>query len=147
MIRDGVVIHEADLPHAPEKVWSALVDTDQIAVWLMPNDFVAVVGARFEMDCGPSQSPIRGEVLELEAPRRLVYSWEGDFGRTVVTFVLTPTPAGTHLRLEHREWPAGTESSRDHFDSGWPGKMGSLSVHLSTRWTSGPAQEEEEAPG
>ena len=130
MIRDGVVVHEAEFPDPPEKVWRALVEPDQIAAWLMPNDFEATVGARYRMECGPPQGPITGEVLEVDPPRRLVYSWEGDFGRTIVTFVLTRTPVGTHLRLEHGEWSAGSESARDQFDSGWPTKFAALSGHL-----------------
>jgi uncharacterized protein YndB with AHSA1/START domain len=133
MIRDGAVIHEAEFPYPVETVWSALAEPDQIAVWLMPNDFVAKVGASFEMDCGPPVGPIAGEVLELEAPYRLVCSWEGSFGRTLVTYLLTATAGGTRLRLEHREWAAGGESERDRFDSGWPGKLASLSDHLAAR--------------
>lgn len=147
MIRDGVVVHEAEFPHPPDEVWSALVEPDRIAAWLMPNDFVATVGARFRMECGPPQGPITGEVLEVVPPWRLVYSWEGDFGRSIVTYVLTPTSAGTHLRLEHREWPAGSESARDQFDSGWPAKLVALSTHLATRSASVSGQDEEPLSG
>lgn len=133
MIRGGAVVHEAEFPYPPETVWNALVEPEQIAAWLMPNDFVAKVGARFGMDCGPPLGPIAGEVVELDAPHRLVCSWEGSFGKTRVTYLLSATSAGTHLRVEHGEWAAGSESERDRFDSGWPEKMAALAAHLATR--------------
>jgi uncharacterized protein YndB with AHSA1/START domain len=142
MILGGAVIHEAEFPFPLETVWSALVESDQIAVWLMPNDFVAKVGASFRMDCGPPEGPIEGEVLELEAPHRLVCSWEGSFGRTLVTYELTATAVGTRLRVEHRGWAVGGESERDRFDSGWPGKMAGLAAHLGTRGELERAQDE-----
>ena len=125
MIEGDGIVHEVDYPHPPERVWRAIVDADELSAWLMPNDFVPVVGARFTMDCDPV-GRLRGEVLEVEPPRRLSYRWVGPFGDTVVSFDLTPTATGTRVRLEHRGWHDGNTETRDQFDGGWPGKLGSL---------------------
>jgi uncharacterized protein YndB with AHSA1/START domain len=70
-----------------------------------------VPGGAFEVDI--NGVPVRGHYLEIDPPRRVVVSWgvagntELPPGATQVEFTLTPTPAGTHLRLIHRGLPAG----------------------------------------
>ncbi len=98
-------------PYAREKVWVALTDPRAIAEWLMPNDFAPVVGHRFRFQTDPS-GPCGGlsecEVLEVEAPNRLVYSWklhprEGKReypSSTVVAWTLEEVEGGTRLTLE-----------------------------------------------
>ena len=67
------------------------------------------VGGAFELDI--NGVPIRGRYLEIDPPRRVVVSWgvagntELPPGATQVEFTLTPTPAGTHLRLVHSGLP------------------------------------------
>jgi uncharacterized protein YndB with AHSA1/START domain len=93
--------------HPPERVWRALTDPQELGAWLMPNDFAPTVGHKFQFNIGP-QLGWRGivdcEVLEVDPPRRLAYSWQGDPKQrgTTVTWTLTPTPdGGTRLMLEH----------------------------------------------
>lgn len=100
------IIREAEYPYPPERVWRALTDPRALEEWLMVNDFQPRVGHRFQFRAKP-QPGWRGivdcEVLEVDAPRRLSYSWQGDAKHrgTVVTWTLEPTPTGTRLRLEH----------------------------------------------
>ena len=64
--------------HPPEDVWVALTDPRALAEWLMPNNFEPVVGRvfRFHVDPMPGFSGITEcEVLEVDPPRRLVYTW------------------------------------------------------------------------
>jgi uncharacterized protein YndB with AHSA1/START domain len=117
------IVVEGELPHAPEKVWRALTDTKLIAQWLMPNDFQPNVGARFTFKTKPMgdwDGVVHCEVLLAEPPRLLRYSWKGgsdinsSYGSTldsVVTWTLTPTPGGTHLKMEH----AGFRSPQNDF--------------------------------
>jgi uncharacterized protein YndB with AHSA1/START domain len=100
---------ERQVAHPPEKVWRALTQAPLIEDWLMANDFQPTVGHRFTFRTQPTQDwngVTDCEVLEVEAPRRLSYSWnasgeEAATGlRTVVTWTLTPKDGGTHLRLE-----------------------------------------------
>lgn len=97
---------ERFLKHPPERVWRALTEQEAIAAWYMENDFNAVVGHKFHFktDPGPGfDGLLYGEVLEVDAPRRLVYSFKGGFMRreTVVVWTLKPQDGGTLLLLEH----------------------------------------------
>ena len=92
--------------HPPERVWQALTDSRAIAEWLMPNDFEPQVGHKFQFRTQPApgfDGIVHCEVLEVDAPRRLAYTWQGGPMRrpTTVTWTLTRVPEGTLLRLEH----------------------------------------------
>jgi uncharacterized protein YndB with AHSA1/START domain len=131
MIEGESIVHEVTYAYPPERVWRALVDAGEVGAWLMANDFEPEVGRRFTMDCDPV-GQLQGEVLEVIPPRRLSYRWIGAFGDTVVTFELTPTEGGTHVRLEHRGWNDGNRADRDQFDGGWPAKLDGLRRVLAT---------------
>jgi uncharacterized protein YndB with AHSA1/START domain len=95
-------------PHPPELVWRALTDPELIAEWLMPNDFVAEVGRRFRMRTDPApgfDGVVHCEVLELDPPRRMRWSWRGGPIDTEVAFTLEPAIVyarpGTQLTVEH----------------------------------------------
>ncbi len=92
------------LRHPPAKVWRALTDADRIARWLMPNDFLPVVGHRFTFrtEARPGfDGIVRCEVLELEPERRMRWSWRGGTLDSTVTWTLTPEGHGTRLFLRH----------------------------------------------
>lgn len=99
------VIVEREMPHPPEKLWRALTQPHLIAEWLMKNDFVPAVGHRFNLR-GDWGGVLDCEVLTVEPNRSLSYSW--DFAhddpayalKSVVTFTLTPSVKGAHLRME-----------------------------------------------
>ena len=94
-------------PYPPELVWRALTEPGLLADWLMANDIVPRVGSRFAftMPARPGFSGIIDcEVLEADAPRRLVYSWAGRGSKAPpqrVTWVLAREANGTRLTLEH----------------------------------------------
>jgi uncharacterized protein YndB with AHSA1/START domain len=144
MIQGQSVVHYVTYPQSPQRVWRALVDSEELALWLMPNDFVPQVGRQFTMDCGEPIGPIQGEVLEVEPERRLSCRWAGRLGDTVVTFELTPTAAGTQLRLEHSGWSDENRPHRDLFGGGWTRK---LSERLRRVLEDGLAGAEEPATG
>lgn len=94
---------EFDLPHSPEKVWRALTDPVLLSEWLLP-----VVGLQLEPGVAftfkaPPQPGWDGLVYcrfrEIEALRKLSYTWLVGEIDTVVTFTLSPTAAGTRLSL------------------------------------------------
>jgi uncharacterized protein YndB with AHSA1/START domain len=99
------VVIERDIPHPPEKLWRALTQPHLIQEWLMKNDFSAVVGHKFNLR-GDWGGVLDCEVLEVEPLRKLAYTWNHVHAdpafnlRSVVTFTLTPTASGTHLRME-----------------------------------------------
>ena len=99
------VVVERDFPHLSEKLWRALTQPHLIEEWLMKNDFLPLVGHRFNLR-GDWGGVLDCEVLEVEPNRTLSYTWnfvhdDAAFNlRSVVTFTLTPTSMGTHLRVE-----------------------------------------------
>jgi hypothetical protein len=73
----------------------------------MENDFEPRVGHKFRFEPQPNQGfheAIHCEVLELDEPRSLSYTWRGGLiGKpTIVTWRLLPVEGGTQLQLEHK---------------------------------------------
>src|ERR1700748_4008929 len=70
------VVIERVFPHAPEKVWRALTESQLVAQWLMKNDFEPVVGRKFQLRSEPVPNwdgVIDCEVLVVEPAKRLLY--------------------------------------------------------------------------
>jgi uncharacterized protein YndB with AHSA1/START domain len=90
----------------PEHVWHALTDPALLARWLMPNDFQPAVGHRFTFRTEPVPQQgfdgiVHCQVLDLEPPRLLRFSWRGGVLDTVVSWRLVPEGAGTRLLITH----------------------------------------------
>jgi uncharacterized protein YndB with AHSA1/START domain len=103
---------EVDLPAPPEEVFRHLTEPAAMVRWMGQHATLKPVpGGAFEVDI--NGVPVRGQYLEVDPPRRVLVSWgvagSADMppGATEVEFTLTPTPAGTRLRLVHRGLPAG----------------------------------------
>jgi uncharacterized protein YndB with AHSA1/START domain len=97
---------ETFYPYAPELVWDALTDREALREWAMENDFKPVVGYKFQFRAKPNEQwngIIEGEVLEVDRPRRLVYTWRtnNDKAWTTVTWKLEPCENGTQVDLQH----------------------------------------------
>ena len=94
---------EFDLHHSPEKVWRALTDPALLSEWLLPAVGLKLEpGAAFMFKTQPHpgwDGTVNCRILEIEAQRKLSYTWGVPFLDTVVTFTLTPTPSGTRLSL------------------------------------------------
>lgn len=92
-------IHKTlDLDVPAGTLWRALTEKDLLAAWLMPNDFEPRVGHRFTMTTDPAplfDGTVHLEVLELDAPHRMRWSWRGGPIDTVVTFTVTPLGPGS----------------------------------------------------
>lgn len=116
------VVLERDMPHAPEKLWRALTSGPLIEDWLMANDFEPRVGHRFTLRTAPMggwNGIIDCQVLAVEPPERLSYSWASMGVETVVTFTLTPTATGARLRMEQSGFAAGQEQNLRGAEYGW----------------------------
>ena len=118
------VVIERDIAHPPEKIWRALTEPHLIAEWLIKNDFRPDIGHRFNLT-GEWGGVLDCEVLDIEPHRTLSYSWnfthdDAAFDlRSVVTFTLTPTAAGTHLRVEQSGFRPGQKQAFGGAKLGW----------------------------
>ncbi|MEO1068250.1 MAG: SRPBCC domain-containing protein [Cyanobacteria bacterium J06638_6] len=100
------VTFEVRYPHGPERVWRALTQPAALASWLMDNTFEPCLGHRFqfrEAALPGLELVIDCEVIALDPPRRLVYTWQAQEMPfpSLVTWTLTPIEGGTQLRLCH----------------------------------------------
>jgi uncharacterized protein YndB with AHSA1/START domain len=97
------IAFDFDLHHPPEKVWRALTDPALLAEWLLPVfDLKLEPGSAFtfKTQAYPGwDGTVNCRFVEIEAQRKLVYTWSVPFLDTVVTFTLTPTASGTRLSL------------------------------------------------
>ena len=127
---------EFDLQHAPQKVWRALTDPVLLAEWLLP-----VVGLElapgsaftFQTQAYPGwDGTVSCRFVEIEAHRKLSYTWSVPFLDTVVTFTLTPTASGTRLSLVHSGFRADQKKNFGGARYGWK-MMGGKLVDLLAR--------------
>lgn len=118
------VIVEREFSHPPEKLWRTLTQPHLIEEWLMKNDFVPVVGHRFNLR-GEWGGVLDCEVLTIEPNRVLAYTWNFTHDdpaydlRSVVTFTLTPTGAGTVLRVEQAGFRPEQKQAYGGARAGW----------------------------
>ncbi len=130
---------ERTLPASPQRVWHALTDAAALAAWFWPQHF----GTTARVDARPGGElriaaanglAVSGRFREVEAPRRLVFTWrwDGDAAlagsdedqaededdeETLVTIELSEADGGTALMLTHEGF--ATDSTRDDHHTGW----------------------------
>jgi uncharacterized protein YndB with AHSA1/START domain len=123
------LVIEREMPHPQEKIWRALTEGKLIEEWLMKNDFQPVVGHRFTFRSTPVpgwNGIIDSEVLVVEPTSRLTYGWASMGMESVVTWTLTPTVGGTHVRMEHSGFPSEDSASYKGAKYGWQKFIGNL---------------------
>jgi len=111
------VIVEREMPHSPEKVWRALTQAPLIEEWLMKNDFLPVVGHRFNFRA--DWGVVDCQVMAVEPNKTLSYAWAAYGLESVVTWTLTPTGTGTHLRMEHAGFRPDQQQAYQGAKGGW----------------------------
>ena len=118
------VVVEREFPFPPQKLWRALTQPQLIEEWLMKNDFKPTVGHSFKLR-GDWGGVLDCEVLAVEPNRTLSYTWNFAHAdtaydlRSVVTFTLTPTSTGTHLRMEQSGFRPEQKQASGGAKAGW----------------------------
>jgi uncharacterized protein YndB with AHSA1/START domain len=128
------VEYEELLPHPVQAVWSELTNAAAITDWLMmaTTDFKPAVGCRFRLktDRLSTTGWIEAEVLELDAPRRMVWAWSVSDGNppSLVSFDLVEEGTATRLRLRHvGEFD---DQVAEILRGGWPGRMQAIDDNI-----------------
>ncbi len=123
----GRITADQYLAHPPAAVWRALTDPGRLARWLMPNDFLPVVGHRFTFRTLPRPGQgfdgvVHCRVLDLEPEHRLRIGWRAGGLDTTVTWTLRPEGRGTRLFVDHSGFDPDDplqQRTRALLDGGW----------------------------
>ncbi len=101
----------------PAKVWRLLTEPELMRRWWAEGDVAAVVGHQFTLDMpGYGRQPCK--VLEVDPPRRFVYTFTADW---TLTWRLVPEGIGTRVLLEHSGFDLNDKRMSDAFDRMDPG--------------------------
>jgi uncharacterized protein YndB with AHSA1/START domain len=142
--QDSVVV-EIQIAAPPERVFQALIDENQLMQWFTDVSHAAEL---WQMDArvgslwrfatkegkagvnGVTRFQAHGEILELDRPRLLAYTWIANWhdhpdSVTTARWELTPPAGGTHVRVIHgglAEQPV----ARKDYSGGWIGVLANL---------------------
>jgi uncharacterized protein YndB with AHSA1/START domain len=110
-----------DIRATPSVVFDYLVTAEGMTQWMGQHAALDPrPGGVFQVDI--AGSPIRGEFVEVDPPRRVVVSWgvagSEEFlpGTSTVSFTLTPTRQGTRVDLVHSGLPEARKAGHVY---GW----------------------------
>ena len=121
------VEREVAIAASPETVWQFLVDEEKATRWMGETaSFDARPGGVYRVGVIPGHTA-SGEFVELDPPRRLVFTWgwepgaEGENpvspGSSTIEIDLRPDGDGTTLRFVHRDLP--TSAAAESHAHGW----------------------------
>ena len=111
----GVVKAEIEIATSPERVFRSLTDPSELGSWWGSDDMYRTYDWQVDLREGGSwnarartpdgtEMTLEGVYLEIDSPRRLVYTWRpswDEFAETTVRFELHPTAAGTRVLVTH----------------------------------------------
>ena len=108
--------------HPIEKVWQAISDANAISKWFIQADFKPTVGYAYTFT--HESTRIVGEVIKVDKPHELTYTWivDGTDTTTTVQWLLTEDGSCTTLTLKHSGIDAYADSAAKMFESfrqGW----------------------------
>jgi uncharacterized protein YndB with AHSA1/START domain len=144
-LHGGTILATVDIAVLPERVFRALT-TDEVVQWWGSDETYRTTSWESDLRVGGAwratgvgndgrSFSVGGSYLEIDAPRRLVQTWEPDWdvgAATRVTYLLDPTPTGTRVTLRHEGFGSRTESCESH-GIGWEMVLGWLSGHVAER--------------
>jgi uncharacterized protein YndB with AHSA1/START domain len=127
---EPVLVESVWIDADPERVFPFFTDPARLTQWLgHAAELDPVPGGRFAVDV--SHRLVRGSYLEVQPPRRVVFSW-GDAGSvrlppgsSTVEIDLEAAGSGTKVTLRHHGLSG--EERADHA-RGWPVKLGQLAA-------------------
>jgi uncharacterized protein YndB with AHSA1/START domain len=145
---NDAVVSEIEITAPPQRVFQSLITREQALQWGSNDAFEMTL---WEMDARPggkwhfvsrqrtgpgagANIDHQGEILEIDPPRLLEYSWFASWHpdpshRTVVRWELSPTKAGTHLKMTHSGL-AQLPGAAQGYSQGWPGLVQSIKNFL-----------------
>lgn len=89
-----------ELPHPPERVWACLTEPKELEQWapFVPDHNLERLGStKFKMIDGQTIAEFPAEVLKVDKPHALEYTWGDD----LLVWTLEASTKGTKLTLKH----------------------------------------------
>lgn len=117
-IENGELLARVDIPAPPESIFPALASESITRWWVRPGVFdtrewtgdVRPGGAwRAAGIGGRGPYVLEGHFVEIDAPERLVHTWQaaGEAALTTVTYALERRGSGTRITLKHGGFTSG----------------------------------------
>lgn len=125
------------------EVWEYLTQPDLIALWLMPNNFKAIIGHEFQFRTKAIPSLnldgiFHCKVLEIVPCQKLIYSWKGGPGNgttpldTIVEWTLEKHGNGSKLKLRHSGFRDVNFEIFTGMTDGWEKNIKKMVIHLTS---------------
>lgn len=114
-----------------DKLWAAVTDSEKLEKWVLKNNFKPIVGHKFQFRAEPNEywdGVIDGEVLIVDEPRTLSYTWAvGEEKHTVVWTLQDLGDGKVNLHLDQTGFSHvhGLEGAR-HGWSAWCAELDKL---------------------
>lgn len=140
-LEQGTVLARVDIAVPPERVFQALT-TDELTQWWGSPEMYTTTKHSIDLRPGGawksegvgadgSAFHVGGEVLEVDPPHRLVYTWKPSWEQgeaTKVSYRLEATPTGTRVTVRHTGF--ANPQACDGHANGWTRVFGWLTAHL-----------------
>ncbi len=138
------IISEIDIAAPPDRVFDAIANPETVRRRSPQLDVYEMdlrVGGKWRLEMrmpkphrGVSVIRHHGEVLEIDPPHLLVFTWFANFHddpkhRSVVRWELTPTQLGTHVKVTHSGLLSEPAARKD-YAGGWPGVLEEIRVYV-----------------
>ena len=132
------IICEIEIAAPPERVFQAMTDsrqvraqqikeTHELTLWEMELRVGGIWRSTVREKATGHEFVHHGEVVEIKPPHVLAHTWYANFHdqpsrATLVRYELTPTSAGTRLKVTHSGL-APEPKARQAYRGGWPGVL------------------------
>jgi len=139
---NNVVTSEIFVSVPRERVFEALTDAKQAKQWwgqkegyhLRDFSLDARVGGKWSTEGSSLKMGafrVEGEILELDPPRRLAYTWLSSWmpKNTKVVWELEKQNGGTLVKLTHTGFAGDAEQAKNH-TTGWSSVLGWLQAYV-----------------
>ena len=145
-LSDSAIKGQIELKASPSKVYDAWTKPELLSKWFGPSSGGSLLVDQFNCSVGGlydvtmlfadgDRAQITGKYLELEPPKKIVFTWQWMDGsalsnETLVTVDLVPSDVGTLLTLTHERFIS--DKARNDHGEGWESLLPRLASALTS---------------
>jgi uncharacterized protein YndB with AHSA1/START domain len=127
------IVREVRIEASPETVFPFFTDPEKMVRWKgVEAELRPEPGGAYRVDVDGGRHVVRGEYVEVDPPRRVVFTWGWESeetlvppGTSTVEVELVPEGDATLVRLVHRDLPSGAQGPHSE---GWDHYLQRLAV-------------------